>query len=454
MNSEQAQYEKMIETPIHKLIPTLAVPTIISMLVTAVYNAADTYFVALLGTTAAAAVGIVFSLMSLIQTIGFTVGIGGGSMISRFLGNQQAKKAEEVANSGVIMGFLFGIVFAIIGFVFVTPFMRLLGATDTILPYAVDYAKYILIACPFMMCSFILNNLLRSEGKAKFSMIGIVAGVILNIVLDPLLIFTFHMGIAGAAIATGISQCLSFCLLLSAYLRGKTIVEIHPSHISRSISTYGVILKNGMPSFFRQGLVTLANIALNFQAGNYGDSAVAAMSIVGKVFFILIAIVVGYGQGFQPVAGYNYGAKRYDRLKKAIYFSLIVCVVGSTVMATGCYFGADLIMSWFSKDQEVLSIGRSALHAQCLALPVAPVSIICNMTFQSVGKPLRASITSSMRQGIFFIPIILLLPRWIGLSGVIWAQALADFCSFIAVIPFMIYFFREIKQQEHSHLVS
>ena len=301
MDSDVKQYEKMTETPLPKLITSLAIPTIISMLITGFYNAADTYFVSKLGTSASGATGIVFSLMTLIQAVSFCIGMGSGSTISRRLGAQRKKEADMIGSSGLLFGILFGLMLVIFGNLFIEPLMKLLGSTPTILPYAKDYAKYILIAAPFMSASFILNNMLRSEGKANLSMMGIATGAIINIGLDPLFIFVFKLGISGAAIATGISQFISFIILFSFYLRKKTVINISVENFSKDILTYLMILRNGLPSFCRQGLASISTVALNFNAALYGDMAVAAMSIVGKVFMLIFSVLIGYGQGYQPV---------------------------------------------------------------------------------------------------------------------------------------------------------
>ena len=439
----------MTKTPIHKLIPLMAVPTIISMLVTAIYNMADTYFVSKLGTSASGAVGILFSMMAIIQAVGFTIGMGAGSQISRLLGKKDDEYAGKVATSAVLSGIVMGILIAVIGICFLNPITRMLGATETIVPYAVDYGRYIFLATPMMITSFVLNNLLRSEGKAKYSMIGILFGGLLNIGLDPLLIFVFHMGISGAAVATAISQTISMLVLFYPYVRKKTVLYLSIKKIAPQFRVYWEILKFGLPSLFRQGLASIASVLLNRSAAEYGDSAVAAMSIVAKVFMVLFSVLIGFGQGYQPVVGYNYGAGIYKRVREAFWFTLKVGTAVMTIFAAGTYFFApNLIQMFLKDDMNVKEIGTMALRMQCLAMPLMALGVVSNMTFQAVGKTVSATFLTSMRQGIFFIPLILLLPGFIGILGVEIAQPIADAVTFIFCIPYMIFFLKRLQSEE------
>lgn len=439
----------MTKTPIHKLIPLMAVPTIISMLVTAIYNMADTYFVSKLGTSASGAVGILFSMMAIIQAVGFTIGMGAGSQISRLLGKKDDEYAGKVATSAVLSGIVMGILIAVIGICFLNPITRMLGATETIVPYAVDYGRYIFLATPMMITSFVLNNLLRSEGKAKYSMIGILFGGLLNIGLDPLLIFVFHMGISGAAVATAISQTISMLVLFYPYVRKKTVLYLSIKKIAPQFRVYWEIFKFGLPSLFRQGLASIASVLLNRSAAEYGDSAVAAMSIVAKVFMVLFSVLIGFGQGYQPVVGYNYGAGIYKRVREAFWFTLKVGTAVMTTFAAGTYFFApNLIQMFLKDDMNVKEIGTMALRMQCLAMPLMALGVVSNMTFQAVGKTVAATFLTSMRQGIFFIPLILLLPGFIGILGVEIAQPIADAVTFIFCIPYMIFFLKRLQSEE------
>ena len=441
-----SQYDKMVETPIPPLIISLAVPTIISMLVTSIYNMADTYFVSQLGTSAAGAVGIVFSLMAIIQAVGFTLGMGSGSLSSRLLGQKRHDEVNQICSSGLFAAAALGITITVIGSLFLDPLMDVLGATDTILPHARSYARYILFGAPFMCSSFVMNNVLRSEGKAAYSMIGIASGGILNILLDPVFIFVFHLGIAGAAIATLISQCISFTILLGFFLTGKSTIMLHPRYISRNPNTYQESIRTGFPSFCRQGLASIASIALNVNAAVYGDAAVAAMSITSKIFMMVFSVMLGFGQGFQPVVGYNYGAQKYRRVKQATIFTFLAGVGMMTVLGIlGFLFAPQLIRLFRRDDIQVIAIGTNAIRAQALALPLMPLATVMNMVFQVIGRSKKATLLSACRQGIFFLPLIVLLPMWLGLTGIEIAQALSDLCTFLLTIPFALLFIRELN---------
>lgn len=447
MTNSQAQFLKMTETPIPNLVSRLAVPTIISMLVSSIYNMADTFFVAKLGTSAAGAVGIVFSLMAVIQAIGFGLGMGSGSNISRLLGQQKNKEADIIASTGFFSAITFGLILTFFGTIFIDFLMKNLGATETILPYAKDYAKYILFGAPVMCASFVMNNILRSEGKAALSMVGITFGGILNIILDPVFIFVFKLGISGAAIATLLSQCISFSLLLSCFIRKKSTTKLHIKNVSKKIGTYFLIIKTGLPSLCRQALASTATIFLNVSASFYGDSAVAAMSIVGRIFMFTMSAMIGLGQGFQPVLGYNYGAKKYDRVREAIFFTGKVGTVVMTSFAViGFIFAEDIMKVFRKEDLEVIVIGAFAIKMQCLALPTHPMIVVSNMTLQIVGKLWQGTFLSAARQGIFFLPLIIIFSQAMGLTGIQITQPVADVLTAICTVPFMILFFKEIKQ--------
>ena len=449
MDQENAQYIRMTRTPVGRLITSLAIPTIISMLTTAIYNMADTYFVSKLGTSASGAVGIVFSLMAIIQAVGFTIGMGSGSRISRLLGAQRTDDANVVASGGFLMAIGFGLLLSVFGILFIDRLMRILGATETILPYARDYAKWILFAAPVMAASFLLNNILRAEGRARLAMVGLTSGGILNMILDPVFIFTFGLGIAGAAIATALSQCVSFAILLSCFLTGRTVTKPGIGKIPLRATDYLKSLKNGLPSFCRQGLASAATVALNIAAALYGDAAVAGMSIVGRIFMFIFAITLGIGQGYMPVVGYNYGARRFDRVRTSFLFTFKVACAAMTTCAVLCFAFAPSIMRIFIEtDPRVVEIGAKALRCISLAMPLVPLGVVCNMTFQSIGHAWTATFLSTARQGIFFFPLILILPGIIGLTGVQITQALADACTFLCCIPFARRFFRTLDATE------
>lgn len=446
VDAERRQFLRMTETPVPRLVSTLAAPTILSMLITTFYNLADTFFVARLGTSAAGAVGIVFAMMALVQAMGFMIGIGCGSQVSRSLGRRDRDTADRFASSAFAFSLLLGSVLAVFGLTFNAMLMRLLGATSTILPYAKEYARWIFYGTAFNCASFVLNNILRAEGRTVLSLAGLGFGGLLNIALDPLFIFTFGLGIAGAAIATLVSQCVSFSILLSFFLTGKSITRLSFRNISRRISVYLEILKIGSSSFCRQGLAGLSTVALNVAAGSYGDAAVAAMSIVGRIFHFLLSALIGFGQGFQPVAGFNYGARRFDRVAEAYGFTVKTGTVFLTVVGVvGWWLAPEVIRLFQSDDPQVVVIGTIAFRAQCLALPLQPTVVLANMLFQSTGRAFRALFISATRQGIYFLPLILILPRFYGLGGVEYTQPLSDLMAFLSSIPFLWSFFRELR---------
>ena len=450
-NREEKQYVKMTQTPISKLVTKLAVPTTISMLVTSIYSLADTFFVSQLSTSASSAVGIVFSLQTIVQAVGFTLGMGSGSLLARRLGEKNKKAADTYASTAFFTAIAIGTIIMISGLLFTPQIMTMLGATETNIDYTVAYGNYIIWGVPFICASFVLNNILRSEGKAALSMIGLTAGGILNIILDPIFIFTLNMETAGAALATLISQAISFILLISMFIFKKSNIKLSIRNISFRPKTYGEILITGMPSLSRQGLASVATVLLNTSANPYGDAAIAAMSITTKVAMLVFCVCIGIGQGFMPVAGYNYGAKMFDRVKKAFRFTLITDSVIMIILAAGIYIFAPQIMSIFrAEDPTVIEIGTAAMRAQCIAMPLMATTIVANSLLQSVGKSLMATILSCCRQGLFFIPLILTLPSLLGLSGIEYSQAISDGLTFLVSVPFLIWFFKCLKKEQEK----
>lgn len=438
----------MTQVPIPSLVCKMAVPTIISMLVTSFYNMADTFFVGKIGTSASAAVGVVFSMMAVIQACGFFFGHGSGNYISRALGAHDDASAERMAATGFFSALFAGCIIAVLGLVFLDPLARLLGSTETILPYAKDYMRWILIGAPWMMASLVLNNQLRFQGSAAYGMIGITSGAVINIALDPLLIFVLDMGIAGAAIATIISQFVSFCILLVCTQKADNL-RIRFKNFTLNAFYYKTILKGGLPSLCRQGLGSVGTICLNLGAGIHGDAAIAAMSIVTRVIMFANSCVIGFGQGFQPVCGFNYGAKKYKRVKEAFWF----CVRSATVFLIfvsiiGIIFAPGIIAFFRKGDAQVIEIGKIAMRAQCITFPLSAWIVLCNMMMQTISKPVRASFMAMARQGIFFIPAVLILPRFFGLLGLQISQPVADVITFIASIPLQMSIFREMDAEK------
>lgn len=431
----QDKHVMMTTAPIPKLIGSLAVPTIISMLVTSFYVMADTYFVGKINTQSTAAVGISFSIMAIIQAFGFFFGHGSGNYISRRLGAKDYENAEKMASTGFFYAFFSGILIAVIGNIFLTPICVTLGSTETILPYAEKYLGIILLGAPFMASSLVLNNQMRFQGNAVYAMIGIIVGAALNIALDPILIFILDMGVAGAAWSTVISQICSFMVLMYMDSKG-TNIKISFKNFTPTFGFLKEITFGGIPSLSRQGLASISTIMLNVAAGSYGDAAIAGMSIVTRICMFINSFVIGFGQGFQPVCGFNYGAGLYTRVREGFWFCVKTGVVFLAICSIIGYIFAPEVVSWFRKDDPlVIEIGARALRWQLITLPLGTWVILCNMLLQTIRIPGRALVLSSARQGLFFIPLILLLPHFLGLQGVEMCQATADFCSFILAIP-------------------
>ena len=446
----QQKFDRMTKTPIPRLIGELAVPTIISMLVTSFYNMADTFFVGKINTSATAAVGIVFPLMAMIQAFGFFCGHGSGNYISRQLGAHNFEDASKMSATGFVSAFVLGLGILVVGFLFTDPLLRIMGSTETILPYARSYMRIILIGAPYMTASLVLNNQLRFQGSAFCSMIGITTGAVLNIVLDPLFIFVLDMGVAGAALATIISQFVSFCLLIAGTFRGGNL-RLNLKDFSPSLKYYQNIVKGGAPSLFRQGLGSFAIVCLNLMAGPYGDAAIAAMSIVTRISQFAASVVIGFGQGFQPVCGFNYGAKLFKRVQEGFWFCVKFCTSVLLVAAVcGWIFSPNLIGIFLKTDPLVIEYGSQALRLQALTFPLVGWITIANMMLQTIGKTVKASLLAMSRQFLFFVPVILTLPGFLGILGVQLSQPIADFCSFLLAVPLSISVLREMSHEQEQ----
>ena len=444
------QFRRMTEMPIPQLVLSLAAPTILSMLITSIYNLADTFFVGQISTSASGAVGVVSSLMAIIQALGFMLGHGAGTIISRSLGSRDTTAATRFASTSFFTALVFGVVLAVAGLGTLPHFMMLLGSTETILPHACAYARPILIAAPLMISSLVMNNILRYEGKASFAMIGLVTGGVLNIALDPLFMFVFGLGTAGAGIATALSQSISFCILLSMFLRGKTVSQFRLSAVTREARDFGRILLGGAPSFGRQGLNSIGGMLLNLAARGYGDAAVAGMSIVSRIFMFIISVAIGVGQGLQPVASFNYGARKYRRVRQAAIFTIEAAFCMLVVLVGLCWVNGDALIRLFRDDPAVTAVALPAFHYQCLAMLLQPIIVVTNMTFQSVGASGRATFLACCRQGVFFIPLILILPRTHGLFGVEICQPIADVLTFLVSLPFLIAFLQQLGRMDDA----
>lgn len=442
------KYKMMTQKPVEQLVCSLAVPTIVSMLITAVYNMADTFYVSRISTSASGAVGVSFSIMAIIQAFGFTFGTGSGNYISRLLGNEDRSSASKVAATGFFTALGLGALLAALGLIFLDPLVYALGATATIAPYAKSYLGYILIGMPYMISLFVLNNILRFQGSAFWAMLGVVSGCLLNIVLDPIFIFKLKMGIGGAALATIISQFISFCILWYNCGVGGNL-KIKFRDFTPQWEIYKKIFSGGLPSFYRQTLASTAMIALNFSAGVFGDAAIAAMSIVARVSQFAISAVLGFGQGFQPVCGYNYGAKKYSRVLNAFWFSVKVAFIVLVIFcAVGFIFAPEIMALFRKEDLAVIAAGTRALRLQSLSFPLSAWIILVNMLLQTIGEGAKASLVSISRQGLFFLPAILFLPHQLGLFGVQISQPIADGFTFLMAMLMGISVLKELGSMQ------
>lgn len=446
--TQEEKYKTMTEKPVSSLICRLAVPTIISMLVTSFYNMADTFFVARIGTSATAAVGVSFALMAIIQAFGFFCGHGSGNYISRKMGQHRFDEAQQMAATGFFTALALGTVIFLLGEILIDPLCRILGATETILPYARQYLRLILIGAPYMTASLVLNNQLRFQGSAFYAMIGIASGAVLNIALDPLFIFVFDMGVSGAALATIISQFVGFVLLLKGTTQGGNL-RIRLRNVTFSKYYYSQIINGGMPSLCRQGLGSVATICLNLMAGPYGDAAIAAMSVVGRVMNLAASVVTGFGQGFQPVCGFNYGARLYHRVKEGFWFCVKVAAVFLLVIGALGFAFAPQLIALFRDDPGVIAIGTVALRFQCVTFFFQAWITMSNMMLQTIGRTVPATFVAMARQGIFFIPLVWLLSLSpLGLLGVQMAQSVSDLLTLAAAVPIQLYVLRQMSQMQ------
>lgn len=446
MDEQEKKFIQMTQPPVEGLICRLAVPCIISMLVTSFYNMADTYFVGMLHSNAATgAIGVVFSMMAIIQAVGFFFGHGSGNYMSRELGKKNYEEASYMSATGFFSTLIAGTVICILGQIFLTPLSYLLGSTDTILPYTKAYLRVILLGAPWMTASLVLNNQLRFQGSTTYAMVGITTGAVLNIALDPLLIFVFHMGVAGAGWATIISQLVSFCLLLAGCYRGGNI-RIRLKNVRFRWFYFRTILQGGLPSLARQGLGSLATICLNHAAGIYGDAAIAAMGVVQRIMMFGGSAMIGFGQGFQPVCGYNFGARLFGRVKRGFYFCVKISLVVLLLVGGLGFCFAPKLIALFRDDPEVIACGALALRLQCVTFPLQSWVVMSNMLEQAINRTGPATFLAAARQGIFFIPVVLILPWLFGLLGVQMAQPIADVLIFFSAIPIQLYVLRTLDQ--------
>ena len=450
MNNEE-RFKRMRYEKIPKLIISLGIPTTISMLITNIYNMADTYFVSQISLSASGATGIVFAVMAILQAFGFMCGHGSGSNISRSLGRKDEENASRFASSGLFLSFCISLVLMIAGLVFLEPLMRLLGSTDTILVEAMNYGRFIFLAAPAMVMSCVCNNILRYEGRAVYAMVGLTFGGILNMMLDPILIFVFHLGISGAGIATMVAQYLSLFILLIPFFRNRTASRLRLSYISGNIDPFINIIVTGSPSLARQGLNSISTAMLNMMAKPLGDAAIAAMSVVGRVSNMLFSLSLGIAQGFQPVSSFNYGAGDYKRVKESTVFTIGFGTALIAVLCTLAFINAPLIISLFRSEELVIEIGSAALRLMCFGLLLLPTVSVTNMLFQGIGESKKALFVACLQSGAFFIPLVVILTRAFGVNGLICATPLSYLLAFSVALPMVVKFMRNLIKKEENN---
>ena len=449
-SSLERKYEEMTQRPVKLLVCKMAVPTIIAMVTTALYNVVDAAFIGRLSTEGTAAIGVSFAYMTFIQALGFFFGHGSGNYISRALGAKNTGSASVVASVGFITPFLIGTLAAIVCLPNLSALSRLLGAPAGVVPYANDYLRYIVVATPFMMSALTLNNQLRLQGNARFGMIGIVSGAILNIALDPLFIFTLGMGVSGASLATAVSQLFAWCLLLGGTFRPESL-HIRLRDFKPSWRVYYEIFRGGLPSLFRQVFNCAAAVSLNYCAALYAApgqeaSAVAAFAVVTRIMMFAFSVVLGFCQGFQPVCGYNYGARKYDRVRESWLFASSVATSFLLVIsAVGMIFAPQIVTLFRAEDPVLIEIGAVTLRWQCAAFPLVGLFTATGMLFQNIRMTFPATLLSVCRNGLFFLPALLLLPIWLDMRGVQMAQAVADLLTFVLAVPYAVWINRKLK---------
>ena len=453
--SQEQRKLMMLNEPIHKIIPKMAIPTIVAFLINSIYSLADTYFVSSLGTNATAAVSVNSSLDQLIMMCGSMLAMGANSYIARLLGEGNEKKASQVLSTAFYSAFGLGVLLLVFGNIFMTPMVRLLGATPTCEQYSIDYATYVLFAAPFMAANFVMNQCLRSEGSATLSMVGMGFGGILNCVLDPIFIFGFDMGVAGASLATAISKVVSFVILIFPYISRRSLLHLSIKNFKPSRDIIVKVVSVGSSSMFRSGLAVVSAIMLNSMAGDISDSVLAGIGVCTKIMMFPFGIILGFGNGFQPVAGFNWGAKRYDRVSSSYNFSSWVSLIGGAIMGIGCAVFAEPIIALFAgTDPEMTEIGALAIRLQCLALPIHAWVTIVNMLCVGLGNAKGAFLLATARQGTCFIPILFPLATMFGAAGLASVQAVADVLSMVLAVPIVIGMKKKIKAAQAEQLTA
>lgn len=439
----------MAEAPIPGLIFKMAVPTIVAFLINSIYSLTDTYFVHFLGTNATAAVSVNASLDQLIMMAGSMLAVGAASYTSRLLGARDRDKASQVLSTSFFGAFAFGLIVGVLGLIFTRPLVYLLGATPTCEGFAIQYADYVLLVAPFMACNFVMNQCLRSEGSAMFSMFGMGFGGILNCVLDPIFIFALDLGVAGASMATAISKVVSFLILIFPYLSRRSVLHLSIRNVRVVKDILVEVVSVGSSSMFRSGLAVVSAIILNNIAGDISDSVLAGVGVSTKIMMFPFGVILGFGTGFQPVAGFNWGAKRYDRVRESFRFASRAAIIMGLVMGVGLALGADGVIALFTEtDPEMEAVGALCIRLQCLAMPIHSWVAVVNMFCAGLGDARGALILSSSRQGTCFIPIVYPLARFFGSTGVAAVQAVADVLSLALAVPIVYSVMNRVRRAE------
>ncbi len=447
--AREARRRMMLEDPIVRILPIVALPMVLSTLIDSFYNLADTYFVSTLGTAATAAVGVNNSLMHFIRSLGLGFGMGAASYISRLLGAKRDEEASRVASTTVFTAMGFVSLLGALAFLFRGPLVMLLGATENVRPYSVEYATYILLAVPFTVGEICFSQTLRAEGSTTYSMFGMVSGCVVNLLLDPLFIFVFRWGVAGAAAATALSKVVSFLVLLSPFLRGKSLIRISPQLFTPRWSIYQEVARMGLPTFLRSSLMSVSSVITNKYASSYGDSALAAVSVSNRVMMFVGSMVMGFGQGFQPIAGYCFGARNFKRVRHAFWLTSLIGLCICLVFGSLLFIYAPAVIGLFTTDDsEILRIGTYMVRVQCVALPFHVWVMIINGIFQATGRPLGATVLGLSRQVLCLIPAMIVLNTLFGLNGLMNAQAAADCLTMVIAVPLLIVIMRKLRQME------
>lgn len=441
----------MLNESLPKVILKMAYPTIIAFLITSIYSMADIYFVSSLGTNATAAVSVNASLDSLIMVAGSLFAVGASSYVARLLGAGNRDRASKTLSSSFFFAMALGAIIMVLGVSFRRPMVRLFGATDTCEKYAMDYASYVLYAAPFMAANFVMNQCLRSEGSALYSMIGMGIGGVINCFLDPVFILPWglNMGVAGASLATAISKMISFFVLLFPYIRGHSLLKLSIRNVIFDLVMIKEVIAVGSSAMFRTLLSIVSGILINKEAGLISDAALASIGVTNKCMMLCFSVILGFSSGFQPVAGFNWGAKRYDRVRGSIRFASRTALIGAGVMGLVMAIFARTIIGWFSSgDPELLRLGTLCLRLQAVTLPIHAWVAIVNHLAGGLGKAKIALLLATARQGSCFIPVLYPLSRIFGAEGIASVQAVADVLTLALAIPAVINILKMINAAE------